>query len=279
VLLALLAALSFSTLAVWGRLAENAGLTTPTLLAWRFAIAGLVLFALGLARDRVTLGQRLVMLGFGLYYTVQTTMFFATLGRISAGTSALLLYLAPAFVVLYAWLAGQRPRGVHLAAVGLTLAGLAVVVGLPGERDRDALGLLLGTLTGAAYGAYLLGSERFLVGLRPLNVAAHVCVGAAVGFVVLGMAGGSLGVPAGAAQWGVVAASVVIPTLVALPALFGAVARLGAARASIVATTEPVWTVVLAALLLGEAARAGQLLGGALILAGAVLAQWRSRMA
>ncbi len=166
-----------------------------------------------------------------------------------------------------------------MAAVLLTLAGLAVVIGMPSAADRDVLGLTLGILTAMCYGAYLLGSERMLGGFAPLTVTAHVSLGAAVGFGMLGAAQGRLGVPQGADAWGVVIACVIFPTLLALPTLFAAIKRLGAARASILATTEPIWTALLAALILNEAAGVALVVGGALILVGAVLAQLPSRSA
>jgi drug/metabolite transporter (DMT)-like permease len=273
VLLALLSAAAFATLAVWARLADAVGLPTETLLTWRFALAALALLLLPGTRAGLPWRTRLLMLGFGAWYTLQTALYFGTLSRITAGTSALLLYLAPVFVVLLAWLMGRRPSRMGLAALSLTVAGLAVVIGLPGDGDRDGLGVLLGVCTGAAYAAYLLGSERLLGALPPLTVTAHVSAGAALGFALLGLLGGTLGVPSSAGAWGVVAGAVVFPTLVALPALFGALSRLGATRTSILATTEPIWTVLLAALLLGEAARPVQLAGGLLILLGAALAQ------
>ena len=100
---------------------------------------------------------------------------------------------------------------------------------------------------------------------------------AAVYFGVLGGFSGGLTVPQGSTQWGVVLGLALFPTLVAVPALYGAIARIGAARASVVASTEPLWTVLLAALFLGEGLRAGVVLGGAFILAGAVLAQWKGK--
>ncbi|PYE51863.1 DMT family transporter [Deinococcus yavapaiensis] len=273
---ALLSAFAFSTLGIFAKLAPSVGLTSETLLTWRFGIAALALFTLGFGRG-VAWRERLVMLAFGPIYTLQTALYFAALSRISAGTAALLLYLAPAFVVVYAWMLGRRPGAAQVGAVALTLVGLAVVIGLPSDSDRGASGLLLGVLTAMCYGAYLLGSERYLGRLAPFTVTAHVALGATVGFGLLGAAQGRLDVPSSLEAWGVVVACVIFPTLLALPSLFAAISRLGAARASIIATTEPVWTAVLAALVLGEAWGTGLLVGGALILLGAVLAQCPGR--
>lgn len=271
-LLALLSALAFSSLAVWGKLAQQLQLPTYTLLPWRFALVALVLFGFGAARGPFTWRDRRVMGANGVLYTLATTCYFLALARISAGATGLLLYLAPAFVVLYVWLLGRRPHGMQLAAVALTAMGLGLVVGLPGAGDRDAIGLGFGVLTGALYGAYLLFSERHLH-YPPLAATAYLCLTSAIGFGIMGALTGTFGVPSSAAAWGVIAATAVFPTLLAVPLLFMAIRRIGAARTSVLATTEPLWTVLLAFLVLGEPLRAGTLAGGALILAGALLAQ------
>jgi drug/metabolite transporter (DMT)-like permease len=46
-----------------------------------------------------------------------------------------------------------------------------------------------------------------------------------------------------------------------------------------VSTVEPIWTIVLASLLFGESLGSLQLVGGAMILAGVVIAQTGSRAA
>jgi drug/metabolite transporter (DMT)-like permease len=268
---ALASALAFSSLAIWGKLATTHGLATYTLLPWRFGLVALVLLLVagrGLAwRDRT------ILFGTGLMYVAATAAFFGALARISASTTALLLYLAPSFVVLYQRLLGHRPTRAQLSALVLTLAGLALVIGLPGAGDGDALGLALGVATGALYGGYLLVSERWAGGYAPLASTAHMTLAAALCFALAGLFTGTLDVPRGAAQWGVTAGIIVFPTLLAVPTLYIAIRRIGAARTSVICTTEPLFTVLLAALVLGEPLRPVVLVGGLLILAGALLVQ------
>ncbi|WP_043817515.1 DMT family transporter [Deinococcus maricopensis] len=271
VLLALGSALAFSSLAVWGKLAGEVGLATYTLLPWRFGLVAAALFLV--AGGRAPLGVRARMLGSGVLYSLATTCYFLALARITAGATGLLLYLSPAFVVLFAALLGRKPARAQLAGVALAVVGLAVVIGLPGAGDRDATGLAFGVLTGALYGAYLLYAERFLKDTPPLQTTAHMSLVAAVVFALLGAGTGTLDVPRGLDAWGVVLATAIFPTLLAVPTLYAAITRLGAARASVLATTEPLWTVLLAALVLHEPLRPAVLIGGGLILVGALVAQ------
>ena len=274
VLLALIAALGFSTLGVLGKLSVQAGLPALAALPWRFGLVALLLLPLARNLSWAVRGQ---MLGVGLLYCLATHAYFLALGRISAGATSLLLYLAPAFVLLYLALVRRWPTRAQLLGISFTLAGLGLVVGLPGPQDGDPLGLGAGVLAAALYGLYLLASERLSTGVPPLASTAYMSLSAAVYFGLLAAANHTFAVPSGAAQWGVVLGMALLPTLLAVPALYGAVARIGAARASVVATAEPLFTVLLAALFLGDRLRAGVVLGGLCILAGAVLAQWKGK--
>ncbi|GHF41283.1 drug/metabolite transporter (DMT)-like permease [Deinococcus metalli] len=272
--LGVVAAVAFSTLGVWGKLATQVGLDSHDALAWRFALVAALLLPLS---GRLTWAVRTRLLGVGLLYTVATLAYFVALGRVTAGATSLLLYSAPAFVVLLAWGQGRAPRRTQLGAVALALLGLVLVIGLPGPDDRDAVGLLCGAAAGALYALYLSASERWLRGVSPVAATAHMALVAGVTFGALASVRGTLHVPDRPDEWGVIVGMAVIPTIVAVPALYGAIARLGATRASLLGTLEPLFTVLLAALLLREQVGAGALLGGALILAGAGLAQWPAR--
>ncbi|WP_425146509.1 DMT family transporter [Deinococcus sp.] len=273
-LLALLAALGFSSLGILGKLSAQAGLPALAALPWRFGLAALLLLPWSRGQTRRTRGR---MLGVGLLYCLATHAYFLALGRITASATSLLLYLAPAFVLLSSALFGRRPTRLQLGGAALTLLGLLVVVGLPGGQDNNALGLSFGVLAAALYGGYLLASERWLSGAPPLASTAAMSLSAAVYFGVLDSLDGQLVVPQGWPQWGIISGMALLPTLLAVPALYAAIARIGAARASLLATTEPLWTVLLAALFLGDRLRLAVLLGGACILAGAALAQVRGR--
>lgn len=271
-------AAAFATLAILGRWALDTGMRANTLLQWRFGLAVVVLAILGAFASGIERRTRVLLLATGLIYTVQTSLYFGALARISAGTTALLLYLAPAFVVLYSLLLRRRPRPIQIVAVVVALGGLTVILGIPSSADASLSGLLMAAGAGAVFAWYLLLGELLFSDVEPLSVAAHSMAGAAVGFVILDLvANGSLAVPQGGRQWLLVAAVVVVPTLLAVPLLFAAIARIGAAATSVISTSEPVFTVIFAAIALSEAVTVDQLLGGTAILAAAVMAQFGAR--
>jgi drug/metabolite transporter (DMT)-like permease len=273
IVLSVITALGFSSLSILGKLGQNAHMPSSSLLFWRFLLAGLILLALNW-RTVIPRSAKWLLIGFGLIYFVQTNMYFLALEHISAGTAALLLYLAPAFVVLYQRvLFGKRPKLEQLLAIGLSFAGLLVIIGLPSERDKNILGLLVAVATAAAYAGYLTASERLLSGLPAFVVSAYTNLASATGFAVYAFFRHELRLPNSSLEWSLVAGMVVFPTLIAIPAMFAAVAKIGASQASILFTLEPAFVVLLAALLLGETLGISQFLGGGLILVGAILAQ------
>lgn len=273
ILLSVVTALGFSSLSILGKLGQNAHMPSSSLLFWRFLIAGLILMAFNW-RSQVSLRSRILMFGFGIVYFVQTNMYFAALERISAGTSSLLLYLAPAFVVLYQRIFfAKRPKPEQLLAIGLSLVGLIVIIGLPNEHDQNLVGVLIGMATGAAYAGYLVASEKLLSKLPAFTISAHTSLATALGFALLGASNNTWRFPNSSLEWSLVAGLVVFPTLIAIPAMFAAIGKIGASQASILFTLEPAFVVLLAALLLGEPLGLSQLLGGGLILTGAILVQ------
>jgi drug/metabolite transporter (DMT)-like permease len=65
----------------------------------------------------------------------------------------------------------------------------------------------------------------------------------------------------------------VVSTFVAISTFYAGTRRIGAAQASIISTVEPIWTIVLAYLLFGFGLTPPQLVGGALIIGGVLVAQ------
>ena len=65
----------------------------------------------------------------------------------------------------------------------------------------------------------------------------------------------------------------IVSTALALQTFYAGARRIGAAQASLVSTVEPIYTIVLAAILFGERLTPVQLVGGAMVIIGVVIAQ------
>lgn len=267
---------AFGAMSIFGKLAYGEGSTVGTLLAVRFVLAAALFWALVLAggagREVRALGARGVGIGLVLGaggYALQSGCYFAALQRLDASLLSLVLYTFPAMVAAAAVALGrERLDGRRLAALGLASGGLALVVAGAGAGALDPLGAVLGLGAAVVYSAYILTSERLVAGMRPIVLAALVCTGAAAALTAgAGLLGELRPGELTAAGWGWLASLAVVSTVVSISLFFAGLRRVGPTTASILATAEPLVTVLLAFLVFGEALGAVQLAGGALVLA------------
>lgn len=262
-----LSAAGFGAMAIFAKLAYRDGVSLSTMLFLRFAIAGTLLAAWGMASGmRWPRGRDLALLvAMGAVgYVGQSFSYFSALQHASAGLVAMLLYLYPAIVMLLSALLFRRPVGLgRAAAVAAALAGTALAVG--GDLYSEPVGIALGIAAALVYSVYILVGEGVMTRVGPLPAATVVMLAAAAAY---GVAAGSAGlaVPVSATGWAAVLAIAVFSTLLAILGFFKGLERLGAADASTLSAMEPMITVGLAALVLGEAITLPQLAGGGLIL-------------
>jgi drug/metabolite transporter (DMT)-like permease len=274
--LCLVSAAGFGSLAVFGKQAYAGGLGVVGVLAVRFLLAAPLLIGLALvARRSLRVGWpvawRLLGLG-GIGYAIQATLFFNALTRISAGLAGLLLYLYPALVTAGAVALGRAHLDrATVAGLALSLAGIVLVLGLPGER-LDAVGVALGLASAGWYTCYILVGEYLLRGVDPLAASAYVTTGAAVTFLCAAVVVGGRGLEgADPSAYAAAAAMAVVGTALAIATFLAGMARVGSAWASIASSFEPVFTVALGVAVLGDPLGPGKVAGGLLVVGGAVL--------
>ncbi len=272
-------ALGFGAMAILARIAYASGVDIPTLLALRFAIAAIIIVAMARAsgatfpRGANLVG--LVLLG-AIGYAGQAFTFFAALGHAPAGIVALLLYTHPALVALLsAWLLHEALTPRKIAALAIALAGTFLTV-LPsllsgdGSSATQPAGVALGLSAAVIYACYIVGGARITKEVPVLAMSAVVVSSAAVVFVLVTAVRGAHW-PATAIGWWAVIGIALVCTVAAITLYFAGLARVGPTRAATLSTVEPVFTVLLAAVVLGERAAGLQLVGGALILFAVVL--------
>jgi drug/metabolite transporter (DMT)-like permease len=266
-----LSAAGFGAMAIFAKLAYQDGVSLSTMLFLRFTIAGLLLAAWGLMQGQAWPRGRdllwLLAMG-GVGYVAQAYCYFAALQHASAGVVALLLYLYPALVTVLSALLYRRRIGAGRGwAVAVALAGTALTVG--NDLSGAPLGIVLGIGGALLYSIYILAGEDVMRRVPPLPAATVVMLAAAAVYGGIAFQA-DLALPATASGWLAVTAIAVFSTLLAILGFLKGMEKLGATDASTLSTLEPLITLGLAALVLGEVIGGAQLAGGALILAAVV---------
>jgi len=277
----LLSAAAFGVIAIFGKLSYDEGVSVESLLLVRFGLAALVLLPIAMARGALRGIPRravLVSLGMGVFgYAAQAGLYFSALARIDASLVTLLLYLYPMLVMLGAILLGrERASRRRSWALGLALAGIALVLSGATSGRFNLTGALLAAGAAVVYTAYILVGDRTTTDVPPLALAALVCTGAFGTFLAATLIRGTTSqlTAITGPGWLWLVALALVSTVAAILLFFAGLARVGPSVASILSILEPVVTVTSAAFVFGEHLSPLQCLGGAVVLSAVLIVQW-----
>jgi len=273
-----LAVLFWGASFVWIKAALR-DLEPVTLLTLRFAIGSGVVWLLALRRTRGRRGIRpseiapvagLGLLGVAVHQGLQTTGILTA----SASTAAWMASLAPAFIVLLAWpMLGERVSVLQAAGLIAALAGAGLVSSAavsPTPVDDGLRGALLVLASAVVWALYSILGKAQSVGRPPLVMTAWsmtfgwlaLCV------VFVGQRAWTDLAGVSASTWGTVVLLGVASTGLAYGLYFYALSTAEAALAAALQYLEPLVTMALAGVMLGERMTAGMMVGGGLILGG-----------
>jgi drug/metabolite transporter (DMT)-like permease len=276
-----LAAFCWGLAAIIAKGAFDRGITAEQMAQARVLVAVvplfvyLVLFRRPLLRVRRRAFPMVIL--FGLSVVVVNWSYYVAIDRLDIGVALSLQYTAPVLnLVLSALTARRSPGNVAWIAGGVTLLGAFLVSGAyAGLGTLDGTGLLAAVVAMLTFAAYLLTAEAS--GVRGAHPASVLLIGFAVATVVWGVVQPWWDWP-----WGRLAdpeislrvlGSGIIGTLVPFLLAVAAIRIISAPLAGIAATFEPVFAAGLAWLLLGQTLSLPQVIGGACVVAGVVIAQ------
>ena len=282
---AMVSAASFGLSGSLARGLMDVGWTSAAAVSVRILLAAVVLAPLAVVQLRGRwdlLRRNLPLVGvYGLLAVAGCQLaFFNAVERMPVGVALLVEYMSPVAVIGWLWLTrGQRPGPRTIGGALLAVLGLVLVLDLVSGADVDGVGIVW------AFGAMVGVTVYFLIsaqdaGLPPVVLAAAgLTVGGAalllMGVVgVLPFAATTAAVTFGGvtvAWWLPVLGLGVVTAALAYVSGIAATRRLGSRLASFVALTEVLAALGFAWVLLGQAPRSIQLLGGALVLLGVVI--------
>jgi drug/metabolite transporter (DMT)-like permease len=272
VLLIVISAASFGALPIFIRLAYRTGADPTTVLVLRYSIAAVVMVAImsarktPLPRGRILLG--LVLMG-AVGYVGQSFAYFTALTMASASLVALLLYLYPAIVtMLSALFFKERLTPAKAGALTLALVGTALTIGPTGSGRM--VGILLAIAAAAIYSVYILVGSRIMPHASAIAASTTVITAAAAVYIGIVAVRGPV-FPQTFFGWVDIFAIALVSTVLPIVTFLAGLEQVGPTKASTLSTFEPVMSVMLAILILGETISPLQVVGGALILAAVIV--------
>lgn len=254
----LAAAALWGIIGVWNRRLMAGGLSPYSIVVVRNCGGLVLLLAVMALRDRsvfrVERQHLKYFFGTGVVSVVLFTVCYFSCQEIcSLAVASILLYTAPAIVVVLSALLWREPvTKKKLLALGLTLVGCALVCGVfSGALTVTGGGIALGLGAGFFYALYSIFGRYALAHYGPMTVTVWTFVFAGVASLVLvrpaelaALAQPSMALTA----VGLVVCSTVLPYILYTRGL----ARVEAGKASILASLEPVVASVAGVVLFGE---------------------------
>ena len=210
---------------------------------------------------------------------VSNYFYYVAIQRINVATAIIVQYTAPVWVLLYVVARRQQKlTRQKITAVALAVTGIALVINLLGARSGSALhldtyGIIAALLASFSFAFYNVGGHRILARYDHWRVLVWTLAAASLFWLIVNPPWKIAAAHYAPTQWVFLFVFSMISVLGAFSLYFLGLQYLEPTRAIIASCLEPVFSIVLAALLLGEVLRPIQTLGIVFVLAAIVIVQ------
>ncbi|HIH01676.1 TPA: EamA family transporter [Thermoplasmata archaeon] len=274
-----LAALGWATSGTLTTLAIDEGATANIIALHSEIISGLLFIIVVATFDRPSLRMRREdLLPFFVFTTITGALFslawYHCIDLTSVTTAVILLCSYPSIVTVASiFVLGERLTLGKAVALPLTFVGCVLVSGAYDLNliRVNALGIALGVFTAFGAAVYYLWGKKYLRKYSPNTVALYFSVMMIPTLLIITDPRESLVPSLSPNAWSLVLLIGLIPCTIGFFLSMVALKRIEASRASIMASLEPVFAVILAVVIISEIVEGLQYVGVALTLAGVVM--------
>jgi drug/metabolite transporter (DMT)-like permease len=244
-------------------------------------LAPLVLLRRGKTGLRMTRRDISLCLALGVFgFAASNFFYYLAIQRTNVATAIILQYTAPVWVLLYLVARGlQRPTLRRVASVVLALLGIALVIGLfgAGGFKMDTAGVIAAQIAAFSFAYYNVAGAALLRRYDRWRVLVFALLGAAVFWLFVNPPWAIVAAHYTHGQWLFMLVFAVTSVLLPFSFYFGGLQYLDATRAIVTSCLEPVFSILIAALVLGEVMRPLQVFGIVVVLSATIVVQLPQR--
>ncbi|MEY2412777.1 MAG: hypothetical protein QOD84_1383 [Acidobacteriaceae bacterium] len=262
---------------------KSLGATDPLILSQsRTTLSFLVLLAVltvtrGWREFQIPASDLLRLLLLGVFGVAASNYFYyLAIQRTNVATAIVVQYTAPIWVLLYMVFRGlQRPTLGRVGAVILALTGIALVIGIfsSGGLGLNPVGVAAALTAALAFAFYNVAGHTVLERYDRWIVLLYTTFFAGLFWMVINPPWKVIAAHYSGTQWIFLTVFSMLSMLVPFSFYFAGLQHLEPTRAIVVSCLEPVFSILIAALILGELLRIAQVLGMVMVLAAIVVAQ------
>jgi drug/metabolite transporter (DMT)-like permease len=272
--LVLMAALGFSTNILFANLAYRDGIDIHTINAVRHFVTVILLFLFLKIRGKklklppreryasFVLGISVFMMGIGYLGATQ---------YIPVSLAVLIFYTHPFLVAIIARFTEKEPiTPLRLLAITIAFIGLAFAMGIQSVGGLNWYGIAFGFLGALGAASYVTISSLTIRSADTQTVNFHCLTAGTLLYVAFMLFNGGPAEHIAPVGWFKLGVSSLALTIAYVTFLVG-IETIGPVKTTILMNAEPILTILLAALLLGERLAPTQLIGAAFVMVGIIL--------
>jgi drug/metabolite transporter (DMT)-like permease len=247
-----------------------------------FLVLAPILIALrgrtGMKMPRADFGRAMLVGVLGV--AASNYFYYLAIQKTNVATAIILQYTAPVWVLLYMVARRlQRATAQRLASCALALFGIALVIDVfgGGGLRMDRVGLIAAMLASLSFAFYNVFGGSLVQHHDRWKVVVYVFLGAAVFWAIVNPPWRIVAAHYSLRQWEFLLVFSVMSILLPFSFYFSGLQHLDPTRAIVTSCLEPVFSIVLAAIALGEVLGPTQVVGMAMVLLATLLVQMPAR--
>jgi drug/metabolite transporter (DMT)-like permease len=245
------------------------------MLFWRFFLSSVVLsLVIGVSYKGLKPQLKEIIYAFlagALFYSIASFFYFEASKYIGTGLAISIFFSYPAIVGLLDWyFYDVRVDKRYYVSLLMVFLGIIFIIDKM-KIEFDLQGILFSVLSALFYAIYIISRKKKANTIHPFLSSFFVSIGASLTFLVINIIQNTLFIPIPYELWiDILGVSIICTALPILMLLIG-LKYITPLKASIISVLEPVFTITVGVLLLGETLYWNQLLGVSIIIIGTLI--------
>lgn len=256
-----------AALPIFGKAAYSMDLGPASILFLRNLFAFMILALYGMSRGRAVLTRSWLVYVQGILLLAQELLFFYSMHYLDASVGTVVFYTYPILVSLLAiFFFCEKVSLPFFAGLLTAIAGVVLISGLSSANMASAHGLLLAFTASILFALFSILGQKTVVKIDPFTLTASFSLLAMVllGVIFFPEIKGVIHLNKGQLLLG--GGSALLNSLVGMVFFLKAINCIGASRASLACTIEPVISIILATVIFNESLSAMQWVGTLLVI-------------